>query len=241
MDTILVPGLWLDADSWDATIPALHDAGHRVYALTMPGVGASAVESSSVGMSDWVDAVIHEIDARESPVVLVGHSAGGNVAWAAADARSEQVAAVLLIDTVPPPDGARLPSFPTVDGVVPFPGWDFFDDADIADLDEETRELRASLALSVPVRVTSEPVHLASARRFSLPVVMLMGSDDETSLRKKMQGAGSYADELNRITDLTVTRLDTGHWPQFSRPVLLGQTIAEAVDRHSGEGPDGTA
>ena len=48
MDVILVPGLWLDASSWDSVIPALERAGHRASPLTLPGVGAPAaiVEAS---------------------------------------------------------------------------------------------------------------------------------------------------------------------------------------------------
>ena len=29
MDVILIPGLWLNASSWDAVVPAIERAGHR--------------------------------------------------------------------------------------------------------------------------------------------------------------------------------------------------------------------
>ena len=38
MDIILIPGFWLDASSWDEVVPALRQAGHRVQALTLPGM-----------------------------------------------------------------------------------------------------------------------------------------------------------------------------------------------------------
>ncbi len=117
MDVILVPGLWLDASSWDAVLPALRRAGHRPLPLTLPGpaVGDLVVD-------DWVDAVVSEIDRLDAPVVLVGHSGGGNVVWGAADRRPERVRRIVLVDTVVPPPGAMISEFPIEDGVVPFPG-----------------------------------------------------------------------------------------------------------------------
>ena len=81
MDIILIPGLWLDAASWGPVTTALRDAGHRVQAVTLPGVGEPAAVSGDLGMADWVDAITALIDAADAPVVLVGHSGGGNVAW----------------------------------------------------------------------------------------------------------------------------------------------------------------
>jgi pimeloyl-ACP methyl ester carboxylesterase len=144
MDIILVPGLWLDASSWDDVTPALERAGHAVQPLTMPGVGAPASESADIGIADWVSAVVDRIDAAPGLVVLVGHSGGGNVVYGAADARPERVARIIFVDTFPPGDGGSIWEFPIVDGVIPFPGWDFFDEPEIADLDEATRERAAA-------------------------------------------------------------------------------------------------
>lgn len=126
VDIILVPGLWLDASSWDAVAVALTAVGHQAYPMTLPGVGVPAPESSGIGMSDWVDAVAAQIDECDGQVILVGHSAGGNVVWGAADARTDRIARVIFVDTVPAADGAPLPSFALVDGVIPFIGWDSF-------------------------------------------------------------------------------------------------------------------
>src|SRR5690606_21937409 len=87
MQIILIPGLWLDAASCGSVVPARRDAGPEPPPLTLPGLGAPAAESGELRMSDWVDAVVAEIDRAPEPVVVVGHSGGGNVAWGAADAR----------------------------------------------------------------------------------------------------------------------------------------------------------
>src|SRR5688500_999586 len=122
MDVLLIPGLWLDASSWDDVVPALRAAEHTPHPLTMPGVGASAEQSAQIGMADWIAAAVAEVDALTGPVAVVGHSGGGNVAYGVADARPDKVSRVILVDTFPPAEGGIIwDEFPEVDGVIPFP------------------------------------------------------------------------------------------------------------------------
>lgn len=229
MDIILVPGLWLDASSWDDVVPALTAAGHRPRALTMPGVGSPATDSADVGISDWVDSVVAELDASEDPVVLVGHSGGGNVVWGAADARPGKVARVVFVDTVPPPEGGQISEFDIVDGVIPFPGWSFFDDEDVADLDDETRARTAPLARTVPARVPTDPIAFTGGDRRRVPVTILSGGMDDATFREVITQWGPYAAEFAAIDDAEIVRLGTGHWPQFSKPQALADAIIAAA------------
>lgn len=231
MDIILIPGLWLDASSWDDVLPTLRAAGLNPRPLTLPGLGAPASDSADIGMSDWVQAVVDEIDAADGPVVVVGHSGGGNVAWAAADARPDRVARVVLVDTAVPHDGGVISEFAVVDGVIPFPGWDFFDDDDVADLDASTRARTAAQTLSVPGRVPTDPVALHSERRHEVPVTVLSGAFDDEAFREFLAQWGPYAEEFDAITDTEIVRLGTGHWPQFSQPEVLADAIVTAITR----------
>src|SRR5947208_14358440 len=101
MDIILLPVFGLDASSWDDVTPTLAHAGHRVHALTLPGLESKEADRSAIGLRDHVDAVIAVIDESEGPVVLVGHSGGGAIAHAAADARPHKVARVVYVDSGP--------------------------------------------------------------------------------------------------------------------------------------------
>lgn len=222
MDVILVPGLWLDASSWDAVTPALTEAGHRVHALTLP-------TDPHAGIEHWVDAVVAQADAATGPVVLVGHSGGGNVVWGAADARPERVSRVVFVDTMPPPPGAMISEFPVQDGVVPFPGWDFFDEPDIADLDDETRRRVGAAVIDVPGSVPTDPIPLSDERRHDIPVTVLSGQLDEDGVREVLTQWGAFADEFARIRDVEVVTLGSGHWPQFSQPEAFAEKLRAAV------------
>lgn len=227
MDIILIPGLWLDASAWDAVTPRLREAGHRVHPLTMPGVDAPA---SDIGFDDWVAHVVARIDELDGPVVLVGHSGGGDVAWCAADARPDRIAHVVFVDTVPPPAEDRVNDFAVVDGVVPFPGWDFFPEADVWDIDAPTRERTQRLMKPIPEGVAGGSIVLTDVRRFTVPVTVLTGRDDREDLERALAEWGSYREEFQAIEHLSVMKIGSGHWPQFTAPERLAELILAAVD-----------
>ena len=229
MDIILVPGLWLDAASWDPVVPALREAGHTPRPVTLPGVGAPAAESADIGIQDWVDAVVAEIDASAERIVLVGHSGGGNVVWAAAEARADRVARVVFVDSVPPPPGGSISEFDVVDGVIPFPGWEFFDEPDLADIDAETRAMWAQRARTVPARVPTDEVRLEGTARHAVPVTILSGGMDDAAFREAIAQWGPYGAEFDAIADAEVVALGSGHWPQFSQPERLSSALIAAV------------
>ncbi|WP_029150250.1 alpha/beta fold hydrolase [Microbacterium indicum] len=228
MRMLLIPGLWLDASSWDAVLPYLSPE-IEARPLTMPGVGLPGDAVAGIDITTWVDAVVAEIDASPDPVVVVGHSGGGNVAWGAADRRPDRVARAVFVDTVPPPPGSGISEFAVADGVVPFPGWDFFPEEDTFDLDPATRRRAAERALSVPAAVTTSPLPLAGGR-YGVPVTLLMGGLTADEMGSPLAQWGAYGEEFAAIDDVEVVRIGSGHWPQFSVPERLGQLLSTVVE-----------
>lgn len=108
MDIILIPGLWLHGFSWDAVVPALERAGHRVRALTLPGMESKEAARCGVTLANHVDAVVSAIENADGPVLLVGHPAGSGIGHAAVDARPDRVARAVYVGGFPTPEGGQL-------------------------------------------------------------------------------------------------------------------------------------
>jgi pimeloyl-ACP methyl ester carboxylesterase len=227
MDIVLVAGLWLDGSAWDEVTPRLEKLGHRPVPLTLPGQGDGA---SSASLDDQVAAVVEAVDAATEPVVVVGHSAACSLAWLAADARPERVAAVVLIGGFPSGDGDTYADFfPPQDGVVPFPGWEPFEGADSADLDAEARSRFEARAVTVPEGVTKGVVRLRDERRYDVPTVMVCPEYTPDQAKAWVQ-AGDLP-ELAKARSVEYVDIDSGHWPMFTRPDDLAALLAEVASR----------
>jgi pimeloyl-ACP methyl ester carboxylesterase len=222
MDIVLVAGLWLDGSAWDHVVPALEQLGHHPVPLTLPGQGDGA---ASATLDDQVGAVVAAVDAAPDKVMVVGHSAACTLAWLAADSRPQKVAKVVLIGGFPSADGERYADFfETKDGAMPFPGWEPFEGADSADLDEDTRRAMAAAAIPVPVGVTQGVVRLRDERRFEVPVVLVCPEFSPAQAQEWIN-AGEVP-ELAKAKHLELVDIDSGHWPMFSKPAELAELLA---------------
>ena len=67
MDIVLIPGLWLNASSWDKVTPSLSQAGHRTHPLTLPGMESTDADRSKITLRNHVDAVVEVIDSLDAP------------------------------------------------------------------------------------------------------------------------------------------------------------------------------
>ena len=223
MDVVLIAGLWLDGSAWDRVASGLAGLGHRPVPLTLPGQGDGA---PAADLDDQVAAVVAAVDAATGRPLVVGHSAACTLAWLAADRRPTKVGGVALIGGFPSGDGERYADmFEPVDGVVPFPGWEPFEGADAADLDEDTRRRMEQVMVPVPEGVTKGEVRLTDERRFDVPVTVVCPEFTPAQAREWIE-AGD-APELARATDLHLVDIDSGHWPMFTRPTELARILAQ--------------
>ena len=99
---VLVHGAWADSGSWDAVARILQDDGYTVYAPPNPLQGLTYDTATVTGF-------LHSISG---PVVLVGHSYGGEVITNAA-AGDSQVKALVYDDAYLPAQGESLESLTT--------------------------------------------------------------------------------------------------------------------------------
>ncbi len=232
MDLLLIPGFWLDASSWDEVTPALVAAGHTVHAITLPGLETSRADRSSVTLQQQIDAVVERVDAIDGPVVLVGHSGGGNVAYGAADARPDRVARIVYVDSLPPADGGVInDELPAENGLVPLPEWSAYEN-ELADMTEEQRDAFRARAIPLPARVASDPIKLTDERRRAVPATIIATTMLEADYRAFLDPEHPWhavVAEIVHVEDVSYIDLPTSHWPQFTKPAELGAAIVGAV------------
>lgn len=232
MDIVLIPGFWLDGDSWSDATHDLATAGHRLHPLTLPGKRPGDTDLAGIGLRDHVDAVLEVVDALENPVVLVGHSGGGTIAWAVADARPTRIARVVFVDAIPMPAGTCINDELPVEGdAVPLPDWSLFEPEDLVDLDDALRERFRALAKPEPVGVAHEPTQLDDPARFTVPVTVIACEFPAVMLHQAIGNEREWAGELSAMQSLEIVELPTGHWPQFTKPAELGRTLLAAIER----------
>ena len=232
MDIILVPGLWLDGSSWDKVVPALEAAGHRPHSLTLPGMESKNTDRSQITLRDHVDAVVREIDAcgPDAKVILVGHSAGCGICYAALDARPGRVARAIYVGGFPTGDGDPLvDGFTAENGEVPLPGWSDFGQEDLTGLDEAARAAFRERSIPSPEHVTRDPQRLCDERRYEDPVTAIAPEYTTGMLREWIAEGADPVREFAKIHDVDYVDLPTGHWPQFTRPDGLAQAILAAI------------
>jgi pterin-4a-carbinolamine dehydratase/pimeloyl-ACP methyl ester carboxylesterase len=229
VDIILIGGLWLDGSIWADVVSELEAAGHRPVPIDLPGQGAGAGAAS---LEDQVAAVTAAVDATEERAMVVGHSAAVSLAWIAADRRPDRIAKVVLIGGFPSADGETYADlFETVDGFVPFPGWEPFEGPDAADLDEEARRRFEAAAIAVPETVTKGVVALGDERLYDVPVVVICPEFSPADARGWID-AGE-APELARARHVELVDIDSGHWPMLTQPAELARILGASADRLS--------
>jgi pimeloyl-ACP methyl ester carboxylesterase len=236
MDIILIPGLWLTALSWDSVARRLEEAGHAAHPLTLPGMQSPDERRRGVTRQSHVDAVTAEIDAVDDgrPVLLVGHSMGGVLAWAAAAARLDRVSGIVFVASEPAVPEQSESMFPVTGDDVPLPPWEFFDDDMVADLDDDLRARIRDEAVPSPVRVVTDGLSFDGGegdRLHDLPVTMVTAEYDATQLQEWVAAGESGTEEIARLRAVTWVDLHSGHWPQYSRVDDTVSAILGAVAR----------
>ncbi|WP_030154853.1 alpha/beta fold hydrolase [Glycomyces sp. NRRL B-16210] len=232
MDIILIPGFWLDASSWSEITPALEKAGHRAHALTLPGMESRDADRTGITLRDHVDAVVAAVDAIDGPVVLAGHSGGGAVAHAVADARPDKIARVIYVDSAPlGPGGVINDELPVVDGEIPLPDWNVFEDEDLVDLTDEIREAFRAASIPTPKGVAFDKQVLGDERRYDVPITIICCEFPSAMILAWLEGGAPFVKEIAAIKDVSYIDLPTGHWPQFTKPAELASAILSAVGK----------
>lgn len=208
---------------WDRLLPVL-DAEAR--AVDLPGRGSRPADLRVVKLSDWIDAVVEEIDGVKSPrVVLVGHSLAGLILPAVAERRAGRVVHLVLVAAVIPPPGttprhnmswlARAwGRLQTRDGILRPPRGRLARVLFCNDMDEATAEWLVGGLVPEAVRVFDERVpHLPPPQT---PATFIRLRRD-----RAVPGRMAIRQMANYGGPLAVEEIDSGHAVMVSHPAEL--------------------
>ncbi|GAA0942342.1 alpha/beta hydrolase family protein [Pseudonocardia zijingensis] len=108
MNFVFVPGAWHGGWSWHPVGRRVRAAGHRAFALTLPGL-AMGDDPTGLRLADAVDHVVREVERRAlRDVVLVGHSFGGIPITGAAHRLAGRLAHVVFFSAFVPRRGESM-------------------------------------------------------------------------------------------------------------------------------------
>ncbi len=235
---ILIHGAWAGPWVWDALIPELVARGVRAEALALPGDGTHPIAAEDATEADFHTCLAEAITAEPGPVALVGHSGGGTLVTAGAEAFPDKVshgvwiAGMLILDgrsfddiqhdiagpgkrfgvsdhVVPSADG--LTSSVPPEQAVRF----FFQDASPETAVDAARRLTAQPATGHRLRTKT------SARFDALPKLYILAEQDKSVIPEAQKAmAASAANVLTRS-------IASGHVPQLTQPARLAGILAD--------------
>ena len=74
---LLIHGAWHGGWCWRKVVPLLEADGHRALAPDLPGHGKDETPLTEVTLASYSDRICEIAGAQPGPIILVGHSMGG--------------------------------------------------------------------------------------------------------------------------------------------------------------------
>jgi pimeloyl-ACP methyl ester carboxylesterase len=217
---VLVPGAWLGGWVWKKITPMLEEKGHKVYPVTLTGMGERVhLASKDVGIETAIQDVQNVIKYNDlDDFVLAGHSFAGKVVAAVADRLPKRVKMVLYLDAFRPEKKVRTPqgSFDPSEfgshkpGEWTIPLTEKILDNIGKDVKGPDRKWLLSKATSWPMKHASEPVTL-SKNFDSVKSAYIFCTGGGDPVEDILKGKWGKLDGPYRV-------IESGHWPMITRP-----------------------
>ncbi|AOW94674.1 esterase [Rhodococcus sp. WMMA185] len=231
---VLVPGFWLGDWAWDAVANDLNDRGHRVTAVTPPGLESSESDRSTIGLDDHIAAVVAATatTATDQRTVLVAHSGSGPVVYGASDRVPERIDRIVYVDSGPLQNGTALrPDLEPSVTEIPLPSWSELeaDGNSLDGLDDVMLRTFRARAVPHPAGPARDALELTNPRRVDVQSTVICTSFPSEAIAQMVTAGHPMVAELARLTAVEYVDLPTGHWPMWSRPTDLAAAIDAAA------------
>jgi pimeloyl-ACP methyl ester carboxylesterase len=225
MSIVLVHGAWADGSGWEAVYQLLRKEGFSV----------SVVQNPTISLADDVQATRRVVAQQSGPVILVGHSYGGEVITEAGN-DPKVVALVYIAGWVPdkgesvsflidallkdaPPDAPVPPILPPQDGFLLLDKARF-PTAFAGDVDPERAAFMADAQVPWGVGAVSETVKEPAWK--SKPSWYLVTTED----RMIPPPAQRF---MSKRAGATVAEVAASHAPFISQPAAVAKLIVQAA------------
>ncbi|TVP73456.1 MAG: alpha/beta hydrolase [Rhodobacteraceae bacterium] len=235
---ILIHGAWAGPWVWDALIAELARHGLPAQALALPGDGTHHIPPPKATETDFLQCIVQAIEAAPGPVALVGHSGGGMLVTAGAEAVPDKVSHGIWIAGMLIPDGR---SFDDIQAQIMGPDARFGITAHVehsADGLTSTvpkdmarayffNDAPEPLAVGAAAQLTCQPrsghrLRTPTGPRFAALPKLYIHAEHDRSVIPAAQTAMSRS-----AANVTVQPIASGHVPQLTRPAELAQMMAD--------------
>lgn len=228
---VLVHGAFQTSAGWDGVMAALEAQGATVIAVNSPGRGDDMTPAAEQTLDAYRDAVIAVIEQQNQPVILVGHSFGGMVVSAVAEAIPDKIATVVYLAAFLPLDGESLLALvgqnraedaglitPTADQTLTFAP-EAFAAAFCPECTPEQAEVLAASRVDEPLPPLNQPVTLTAENFGAVRKVYILTAQD------LVVPPAFQAYMLSRTPVDKVYAIDAGHAPYISQPEALANIL----------------
>ncbi len=230
---ILVHGAWHGGWCWRHVAPLLRARGHDVLAPDLPGHGEDPAESASQTLENYARRIGDVVGSAGDDVLLVGHSLGGLVISAVAEAMPERLKRLVYVTAFLPRDGDSLVRICSVDPENPLNEASLrtpdgkcvtVDPARLAELfyadcPADDVAFAAAHVGPEPIAVMFQAVQVTPARFGRVPRTYIHCSRD-VALPLFVQQQMVAASPCDRVLTLP-----TGHSPFFAAPAQLAEQL----------------
>lgn len=236
---VCIHGAWHGGWCFDRLRPLLEREGHVVIAPDLPGMGGNESRLRSVTLQEWADFVAGLCrNAKERPLVLVGHSRAGIVLSQAAETSPEAIDSLVYVCAMMLPDGMSRADFKALE--TPNPEFDsiispVYEGAGTVVAADRAADIFAQLSPEDEVagamtRLVAEPhgprstrLKLTAERFGRIPRYYVECTEDRTipiESQRLMQ---------QLVPGATVTTLHSDHSPFLSQPEALAKALLSAI------------
>lgn len=235
---VLIHGAWAGSWIWERLLPRLDAAGLIYCAVDLPGNGSDSIPPQDVTFESYLERIQTVVEGLPTPVSLVAHSGGGNVAAAYAERRPDLVSRIVYVAGIMLPDGLTFKdiversaeSHPDAVGVDP--ATKYSPDGKISHVPPEAaiahffNDLSAEEAGVAAHRLTPQgeggravSLRLTPERSGQIPRLYIEATNDRSVILPVQR-------LMERLSPgAKVVALPTGHAPQFSAPDQLADAI----------------